>query len=141
VVVSFGVQKTWTYRLWLVIGWLLLIFVIWITLTPSPPTELQTIPHLDKTGHFLAYVALTGWFAAVLPGRKWLTTLTVAFILMGGALEILQGFTGRDPSWFDWLIDSGGAVLGAGLPRVWLAHLYVWFNDREQRLVRKPSAG
>lgn len=123
------------------VGWILVIFVIWITLTPNPPSELQSIPHLDKTGHFLAYVALTAWFAAALPGRKWLTVLTIAFIAMGGVLEILQGFTGRDPSWFDWLIDAGGALLGAGLPRTWLTHIYTWINERERRPAGKPAAG
>lgn len=128
-------------RIWLSIGWLLLIFVIWITLTPQPPQVLASIPHLDKTGHFLAYVALTAWFAAALPGRRWLTILTVAFIVLGGVLEILQGYTGRDPSWFDWLIDTGGALLGAGLPRAWLAHVYAWINGHEQRLSGKSAAG
>lgn len=125
----------------MVIGWLLVIFVVWITLTPKPPQLLQTIPHLDKTGHFLAYVALTAWFAAALPGRKWLIGLTISFSVMGGALEILQGFTGRDPSWFDWLIDSGGVLLGAGLPRVWLAQVYTWISGRERHLAGKPAAG
>ena len=134
-------SRTWTRRLWLTIGGILVIFVIWITLTPNPPSELQTVPHLDKTGHFLAYVALAAWFTAVLPGRKWLTGLIIIFIAMGGVLEILQGFTGRDPSWFDWLIDTGGTLLGAGLPRVWLAHAYTWIIGHEQRFARKPSAG
>ena len=134
-------SSTWTRRLWLTTGWALVIFVIWITLTPNPPSALQTIPHLDKTGHFLAYVALTAWFTTVLPGRKWLTSLTIIFVVMGGVLEILQGFTGRDPSWFDWLIDTGGALLGAGLPRVWLAHVYAWIIGHEQRFAGKPSSG
>lgn len=132
---------TWTHRAWIAVGWLLVIFVIWITLTPKPPNELEIIPHLDKTGHFLAYALLTSWFAAVLSGRRWLTSLTIVFIIMGGVLEILQGFTGRDPSWFDWLIDMGGAVLGAGLPRIWLTHIYGWINAREQGLAGKPAAG
>lgn len=134
-------HKTWTHRAWIAVGWLLVIFVIWITLTPKPPHELQVIPHLDKVGHFLAYALLTAWFAAALPGRKWLTGLTIAFIAMGGVLEILQGFTGRDPSAFDWLIDTGGAVLGAGLPRTWLAYVYHWFNGHEYRRTGKPAAG
>jgi len=139
--VNLNTPSTWTRRVWLTVGWLLMVFVIWITLTPQPPQVLSTIPHLDKIGHFLAYVALTAWFAAALWGRKWLTIITVAFIVMGGVLEILQGFTGRDPSWFDWLIDTGGALLGAGLPRIWLAHAYAWMDSREHDLVRKPSAG
>ena len=134
-------HRTWTHRAWLAVGWLLVIFVIWITLTPKPPHELQVIPHLDKVGHFLAYALLTAWFAAALSGRKWLTSLTIAFIVMGGVLEILQRFTGRDPSAFDWLIDTGGAVLGAGLPRAWLACMYRWINGYEYRRTGKPAAG
>lgn len=133
--------KTLTHRAWLVVGWVLVAFVVWVTLTPKPPQDLQLIPHLDKVGHFLAYALLTAWFAAILPGRRWLTGITFAFIVMGGVLEILQGFTGRDPSGFDWLIDTGGAVLGAGLPRVWLAHIYAWISGHEQRISGKPAAG
>ena len=125
----------------MLVGWILMIFVIWLTLTPKPPHVLQIIPHLDKTGHFLAYAVLTAWFAAAFPGRSWLTGITLVFIAMGGTLEILQGFTGRDPSWFDWCIDMAGALLGAGLPRVWLGHVYTWMNDREQRHTRKSAAG
>ena len=138
---SGNIPKTWTRRFWLVIGWVLVIFVVWVTLTPQPPQVLQAIPHLDKTGHFLAYAALTACFGAAFLSRKWLTILTIAFIIMGGVLEILQGFTARDPSWFDWLIDIGGALLGAGLPRIWLARIYTWINDREQRLAGKPATG
>lgn len=134
-------RPIWIYRGWLGAGWLLVIFVIWITLTPKPPDELQLIPHLDKVGHFLAYALLAAWFSAVLPGRRWLTGLTLAFIAMGGILEILQGYTGRDPSWFDWLIDIGGALLGAGLPRIWLGQVFTWISGRERDLVRKPTAG
>ena len=134
-------RSSLTHRAWITVGWLLVIFVIWITLTPNPPSGLQAIPHLDKTGHFLAYAALTAWFTAALPGRRWLAALTIAFIVMGGVLEILQGFTARDPSWFDWLIDIGGALLGAGLPRIWLARIYTWINDREQRLAGKSATG
>lgn len=134
-------RKQRVHRAWLGVGWLLVLFVIWITLTPAPPSSLQTIPHLDKIGHFIAYALLTAWFTAALPGRKWLTGLTITFIIMGGVLEILQGFTGRDPSGFDWLIDTGGALLGAGLPRVWLAYLYARVRGCERRLAGKPAAG
>ena len=134
-------RAIWVHRGWLGAGSLLLVFVIWITLVPNPPRQLQFIPHLDKVGHFLAYALLTAWFSAALLGRRWLTGLIFAFITMGGMLEILQGYTGRDQSWFDWLIDAGGAVLGAGLPRIWLSHVYAWIRGREQELVRKPTAG
>ena len=35
-------------------------------------------------------------------------------ILLGGVLEILQGFTGRDPDIFDVVANSLGALAGTG---------------------------
>ena len=101
--------------------------VIWITLTPHPPHILYIFPRFDKLGHFLAYLGLTAWFAAALPGRKWLASIMVVLIILGGVLEILQGFTGRDPEWLDWFRDSAGVILGATWPRMWLARFHEHF--------------
>ncbi len=90
-------------------------------------------PRFDKAGHCLAYVALMAWFSAALTGRAWLVRLMIAFIVLGGVLEILQGFTGRDPGWFDWFLDSIGVVVGAHWPRIWLARLREYLMTRHAR--------
>ena len=119
-----AMEKNLLRHLWLACGWVMVAFVIWITLTPHPPHILSIFPRFDKLGHFMAYLALMAWFAAALPGRKWLARIMVVLIIMGGLLEILQAFTGRDPGWFDWFLDSSGVLLGATWPRIWLAHLH-----------------
>jgi len=117
-------EKNLLRHLWLACGWVMVAFVVWITLTPHPPHIPFIFPRFDKLGHFMAYLGLMAWFAAALPGRKWLARIMVVLIIMGGLLEILQGFTGRDPEWLDWFRDSSGVVLGATWPRLWLARLH-----------------
>jgi len=52
--------------------------------------------------------------ATVVLGARWRTLFAVlALIALGGLLEILQGFTGRDPDIFDELANAIGAICGA----------------------------
>src|SRR5258708_17000173 len=48
-------------RFWLLLGWMLVLFVVYLSLTPEPvqvPME-----EGDKFGHVFAYAALMSWFA------------------------------------------------------------------------------
>jgi VanZ family protein len=112
-------------RLWLGLGWLGLAVVLWGTLTPEPPKlpELP-IPQFDKLEHFTAFLILTAWFIAAFPGgRRWLW-IGAAFIMLGGLIEILQGWSGfRDAEWLDWAADCAGVAAGAGYPARWLGTL------------------
>ena len=42
----------------------------------------------------------------------WLLWLAIAVIALGGTLEILQAFVGRDAEWGDMLANTIGAVTG-----------------------------
>jgi hypothetical protein len=42
---------------WLLLGWMLVLLVIYLSLTPDP-VQLK-VPYEDKFGHVLAYAALT----------------------------------------------------------------------------------
>ena len=42
-------------------------------------------------------------------------------ILLGGVLEILQDFVGRDAEWLDQAVNAVGALLGMGVAMVYLA--------------------
>lgn len=104
-------------RAWLAAGWLMLAVVLWGTLTPEPPQLEPPIPQFDKLEHFGAFLLLSGWFTAALPGPRWTWGLAAVFIALGGAIELIQGWTGfRDAEWMDWVSDSVGVVFG-----VWLA--------------------
>jgi len=112
-------------RLWLAAGWLMLAVVLWGTLTPEPPPLEPPIPQFDKLEHFGAFLILTAWFcAAVRIRRRWLW-IAVAFILLGGLIEIIQGWSGfRDAEWLDWAADSAGALFALWLPSLWLNRLH-----------------
>ncbi|WP_372784525.1 VanZ family protein [Phenylobacterium sp.] len=66
----------------------------------------------DKLAHGTMFYGFTLLALVCLPwNRK--EDIVLAVILIGGASEIAQGFTGRDMSLFDWLADSAGAIVAA----------------------------
>jgi VanZ family protein len=73
-------------------GWAWAATIVWLSLTPSPPTvEFEAS---DKLGHFGAYLLLMLWFCFLyrtLPSRA---IHGVVFAGMGIALEIVQGSLG-----------------------------------------------
>jgi VanZ family protein len=96
---------------------LFLIVLFWLGLIPldslpGPEFELK-----DKLWHLAAFGGLAGLLARAVGhfGRQWPLAArdsALAGALLGGLLEILQGFTRyRSPDWADFLADS----LGAGL--------------------------
>lgn len=114
------------HRLWLAAGWLMLAVVLWGTLTPEPPAFISPpVPQFDKFEHFGAFLFLNAWFIAARPKRRGWWLITLAFILLGGLIEIVQGWSGfRDGDWYDWYADSTGVLLGAAWPSLWLARLH-----------------
>ncbi|MBI9101201.1 MAG: VanZ family protein [Spirochaetales bacterium] len=101
----------------------IIISVSLLSLLPRPLPNLPDKPGLDKILHFIAYTAvgftLHLYFHMRPRGRKggvnvlWLVLLFC--IIYGGAIEILQGYTGRSPEWFDLLADGAGGLFGAFL--------------------------
>ncbi|MFI4921124.1 MAG: VanZ family protein, partial [Gammaproteobacteria bacterium] len=78
----------------------------------------------DKVEHFGAFLLLNAWFIAAQPKRRFWWLITLAFIVLGGVIEIVQGWSGfRDGDWLDWAADSAGVVLGAWWPSLWLGRL------------------
>jgi VanZ family protein len=68
----------------------------------------------DKLEHFTAYFGLAGMATMALGLRPWLGWAILGVILFGGLLEILQGYTGRDPEILDFAANSFGAIAGLG---------------------------
>jgi VanZ family protein len=69
----------------------------------------------DKALHFTAYFGLAGMVCLALNADRRVIAATLGLILFGGVLEILQGFTGRDPDLYDELANTLGALTGAAL--------------------------
>ena len=98
-------------RIWLVLGWLLVLFVIYLSLTPEPVQV--PVEQGDKYGHVFAYAMLMSWFANLyeLPMRR--MQFAVGFVALGVALEFVQGWTGyRSFEVADMAADAVGVAGG-----------------------------
>ncbi|MDX1812957.1 MAG: VanZ family protein [Gammaproteobacteria bacterium] len=109
-----------TYRLqWNIIGWLLVILIIYLSLTPNPPV-IVTFPHVDKIEHLLAYGVLMAWFGQIVTSVIKQISLVIGLCLLGVSLEFLQGWTGyRDFEYTDMVADTAGVLLGWWVSRFW----------------------
>jgi VanZ family protein len=96
-------------RLWLLLGWLLVFFVIYLSLTPAP-VQIE-VEQGDKFGHVFAYAALMSWFANLyeLPVRR--LQFAIGFVALGVALEFAQRETGyRTFEVADMAADAVGVI-------------------------------
>jgi VanZ family protein len=100
----------WTTAAAFYLFWPAVALITWGELTPKPPH--WTTHFWDKSLHFTAYFGLASMACLVLGFRRPLLLALVALALFGGALEILQGFTGRDPDIFDEIANCTGIAGG-----------------------------
>ena len=77
--------------LWLLLGWTLVLLLIYLSLTPAP-VELP-MGQGDKIGHVLAYATLMSWFANVYEASAQRMKFAVGFMALGVSLEFLQRWT------------------------------------------------
>ncbi len=109
-------HRTKQAAFWLL--WPAIAVIAWGELTPHPPQEAALF--WDKAEHFIAYFGLAlmgvlGW-----SGRRVLP-IFLAVVALGGTLEILQAFVGRDAEWGDMLANTIGAVAGVAVALALLA--------------------
>jgi VanZ family protein len=96
-------------NLWSILGWGLVLLVIYLSLTPKPPPT-DFMPSGDKVGHCLAYATLMGWWSQ-LDTRH--CRLALLFVLMGLSMELAQSFIDtRKADVFDMAANSVGVGLG-----------------------------
>jgi VanZ family protein len=100
---------SWLPRIAFWLFWPALIVVSWGELAPNAPD--MHAP--DKVLHFLAYFGLSGLATTALRHRRAVILAALALIALGGALEILQMFTGRDAEWLDEAANTLGVLSGA----------------------------
>ena len=115
-------NETWAGPLRRAIGrgalwcfWPALLVVTWGELTPHVPDAISELLSWDKAQHFIAYFGLTGLAMLVWGGRRPALLLLAAMLAVGGGLEILQSFVGRDAEWSDMAANTLGALTGAVL--------------------------
>lgn len=98
-------------RFWLILGLMLVLLVIYLSLTPNPiqvPVE-----EGDKLGHVLAYGTLMIWFANLYASTAKRAAFALGFVATGVALEFVQRWTGyRSFELADMVADAAGVAVG-----------------------------
>jgi VanZ family protein len=105
-------------RLAAILFWPALTLVIWGELVPHMP---DIIPGAsDKLLHFTAYFGLAVLATVALGRTRAILVATMSLVVLGGVLEILQAFTGRDAEWLDEAANACGVLSGVALGLVLL---------------------
>ena len=91
--------------------------LLYMLLGPATTLE-QGIPNQDKVAHFFAF-GLILWTFGVLAPRCPRLILAASVILLGGATEIIQGYTGRDAEWLDFAADIAGVTVTLAVWSTW----------------------
>lgn len=98
-------------------GAAVMIVLLALLLAPGGTIEAEEIIW-DKAAHFIAF-GLILWSLGVLVRRLpriWAALLAVA---IGAAVEVVQAYVGRDPSWSDLLADALGVATALLMWAVW----------------------
>lgn len=115
--------------LWLVIGYAMVAFVIYSSLTTSPVTPGFKLS--DKVMHIVGYFGLMGWFIQIYRQKKAQIILAIIFISMGVSLEFLQDLGGvRYFEFNDMLANTTGVLLAWLLVKTSFPELLFWFESR-----------
>lgn len=110
-------------KTWLACGWLGIVLIIYLSLTPHPPQPME-FESSDKLEHILAYGLVMLWFCQIYKERQAAIT-GIGLIALGIQMEILQGMTDyRSLEYADMLADSIGVVLAWILAHTALGRTY-----------------
>ena len=97
--------------LWLLLGWVLALFIVYESLTPYP-VEIQ-VEQGDKYGHVMAYLALMSWFASIYETARGRVICVMGCIALGVGLEFAQRLTEtRTFEIADMIADTAGVLVG-----------------------------
>lgn len=95
------------------------VLLVLMGLLLSPDGRIDSEPLIwDKAAHFVAF-GLILWSFGVLFRRLPRTWAALLAIVLGAAVEVVQGFIGRDPSWGDLVADALGVVTALLIWGVW----------------------
>ena len=99
-------------KLWLAIGYGLIVLVIYLSVSSHPPLPDVEIPFFDKIGHVSAYFVMMAWFSQIYHVKKQRFIYALIFIVLGVAMEFLQSL---DPARMfevaDMVANTAGVVL------------------------------
>ena len=113
-------------KLWLSIGYLLIVVVVFLSLTSNPVHVDTNLPYQDKLFHALAYFSLTFWFMQIYHIRHHVFQWVIFFLCLGMLLEYLQGFDlNRYSEVGDMIANTLGVVVAVALARTQLRFVLV----------------
>ena len=116
-------------RLWLSIGWCLVLLVIYGSLT-TKPLQLD-VRYFDKYSHLLSYFVLMGWFSQLYSRLIQQFYWALFFVALGLVLEYLQAFGGvRYFEWIDMLANAAGVLLALLFAQTRFASSLYWIESR-----------
>ena len=102
------------YRsLWLVMGWALVLAIVYFSLAPQPVSI--PVEHGDKIGHLAAYAGVMLWFAQLYSGNTARLLLAGGFTALGIGLEFAQLFTATRTFELADMVADGIGVAGGWL--------------------------
>jgi len=105
------------HRLAVILFWPAIALVVWGELAKNQDAMALEGLFWDKALHFTAYFGLSGMVCLALKEPRRVLVAAISLILFAGALEIVQGYTGRDPDLYDEIAISGSAI---GYMVIWL---------------------
>lgn len=91
----------------------------WLLLEYRLPGNSQFWRSLQNAGHAILFFIIAFVFCGLLHATRFKRSpfmsafiALTASMIFGGAVEIVQGFIGREPSWSDMWLDAQGAIAG-----------------------------
>ncbi len=100
-------------RLGLAAGWAMVAAIVFGSVMHAPPS--LGFEQGDKLEHLGSYGVVMFWFCQLYAARRARTGYALGFVLLGVALEFVQGWLGyRDFEVADMLADAAGVALGWG---------------------------
>ena len=112
-------------------GAAVLLVLLALLLAPGGTIESEQLIW-DKAAHFIAFGLVLWSFAVMFRGIP-RPSAALSAIALGAAVEVIQGFIGRDPSWGDLLADALGVATALV---IWI----VWRGFRPREVFQAPNA-
>ena len=95
-------------------GWALAAVVVWLSVTPAPPSV--GVQFSDKLGHLAAYGLLMLWFSLLYRRTRTRAAYAAGLVALGVGLEFVQGALGyRSFEALDMAANTAGVMLGWGI--------------------------
>lgn len=117
-------------KLWLAIGYALVVFVIYLSVTSRPPEIRLGFEFQDKFFHALAYFSIMFWFAQIYHIKKQRLACALAFVALGIAMEGVQSFDPKRYAEFnDMVANTFGVAIGILLTKRSLKNMLSKFEN------------